>query len=316
MIMVTGAAGFIGYHTARRLLERGDSVLGVDNLNDYYDPELKSDRLRSLNDYQSFIFSKTDICDQAAITSLFQNHQITKVCHLAAQPGVRNSFREPHVYEKVNMGGFLNVIEASKNSGAVNFVYASSSSVYGDFPQASFKETDDVDSPVSLYAATKRGNELMAYTYSRIFGLPTTGLRFFTVYGPWCRPDMAIPRFTRAILEGREIEVFNYGKMERDFTYIDDIVAGITSALDQNFDYEIFNLGNSHPVDLELLMGRLEDLIGKQAIKKYLPRQVGDPLRTCADIEHAASKLGYKPAVMLETGLTAFVEWFRDYYDI
>lgn len=317
MIMVTGAAGFIGFHTVKRLLERGESVLGVDHLIDSYDSSvIKSDRLSILKGFSAFTFSKANICDQAKTADLFQNHQISKVCHLAAQTGVRHSFVNPCIYEKVNLGGFLNVIEAARSSGVDNFVYASSSSVYGDLQKPRFAETDDTNSPSSLYAATKRGNELIAYVYSQQLGLATTGLRFFTVYGPWGRPDMAIPRFTKAILEGREIEVYNFGKMSRDFTYIDDIVDGIISAIDQDFRCEIFNLGNSHPVNLETLIACLETLTGKKAIKKYLPRQAGDPLSTCADIDYAGRMLGYKPAVSIEAGLRSFVEWYREYHDL
>lgn len=312
--LVTGVAGFIGFHTAKRLLEQGDCVFGIDNLNDYYDPQLKKNRLANLYKYDKFVFFQNDLTELESLIDIFEKYDIEKVCHLAAQAGVRYSFINPYAYQKSNLEGFLNLIETAKNAKVKNFVYASSSSVYGNSNKIPFNINDRVDNPISLYAATKRSNELMAYTYSYQFGLPTTGLRFFTVYGPWGRPDMAYFKFTEAILNGKEIQVYNNGKLQRDFTYIDDIVDGVLSALNKNYQYEIFNLGNSEPINLEDFISCLEDNIGKKAQKVYLPMQQGDMFLTYADIEYSTEKLGYKPKVKLDKGLNLFVRWYCEYY--
>jgi len=311
--LVTGAAGFIGFFTAQRLLENGHEVIGIDNLNDYYDTSLKYGRLQILKKYSRFRFFKIDLCDLLSLRQVFDQHKVYKVCHLAAQAGVRYSLNNPYVYQKSNLEGFFNILELSKQRNVANFVYASSSSVYGENKVIPFGIQDRVDTPVSLYAATKRANELLAYTYSYQFGLPTTGLRFFTVYGPWGRPDMAYYKFTEAILFGQEIEIYNYGHMARDFTYIEDIVEGIIAALDRNFNYEIFNLGNSNPVTLEHFIACLEEIIGKKARKKYLPIQPGDVVKTYADITYSTEKLNYVPKTNIYEGLKRFVHWYRGY---
>lgn len=312
-ILVTGAAGFIGYHTCRSLLERGDNVIGFDNLNDYYDVALKQERLKQLEPYENFIFIKGDLTDFDDLEAVFQKHQIDVVCNLAAQVGVRNSITDPFAYQKSNIEGFLNIIELSKRHNITNFVYASLSSVYGNNKKIPFCESDSVDNPISVYAATKKADELMAYSYSHLFGLNCTGLRFFTVYGPWGRPDMAIFKFTRAILAGEEIELYNFGNMKRDFTYIDDIVQGIVASIDTPMRYEIFNLGNSNTVELEYLVKCLEKELGITAKKKLLPLQAGDMLETYADVSYAREKLGFEPKVGIEEGIRRFVEWYRLY---
>jgi UDP-glucuronate 4-epimerase len=313
VILVTGSAGFIGYHTARSLLERGDRVIGLDNLNDYYDISLKQARLKQLEPYGNFTFIKEDLTDFEELEVVFQKNQIDVVCNIAAQVGVRNSIIDPFAYQKSNIEGFLNIIELSKRNNISNFVYASSSSVYGNNKKVPFSESDPVDNPISIYAATKKADELIAHSYSHLFGLNCTGLRFFTVYGPWGRPDMAIFKFTRAILEGEEIELYNFGNMKRDFTYIDDIVKGIVASIDTPMLYEIFNLGNSNTVNLDYLVKCLEKELGIAAKKKLLPLQAGDMLETFADISYAREKLGFEPKVGIEEGIRRFVEWYRLY---
>lgn len=314
-ILVTGAAGFIGSHTCRSLLKRGDNVIGFDNLNDYYDVGLKQERLKQLEPYENFIFVKGDLTDFDDLEAVFQKHQIDVVCNLAAQVGVRNSITDPFAYQKSNIEGFLNIIELSKRHNIDNFVYASSSSVYGNNKKVPFSESDSVDNPISIYAATKKADELMAHSYSHLFGLNCTGLRFFTVYGPWGRPDMAIFKFTRAILAGEEIELYNFGNMKRDFTYIDDIVQGIVASIDNPMRYEIFNLGNSNTVELEYLVKCLEKELGITAKKKLLPLQAGDMLETYADVSSAREKLGFEPKVGIEEGIKRFVEWYGSYIE-
>jgi len=310
---VTGAAGFIGFYVSKRLLEQGDRVIGLDSLNNYYDPSLKKARLAILEKYDKFSFIHSDLVNLPVVQDIFRSNKIDKVCHLAAQAGVRYSFENPFTYQKSNLEGFLNLLEVAKQAGVENFVYASSSSVYGANNKIPFDVKDRVDSPISLYAATKRANELMAHTYSYQFDLPTTGLRFFTVYGPWGRPDMAYFKFTEAIFKGREIDVYNFGDMKRDFTYIDDVIDGVISALDKSFNYEIFNLGNSEPVNLGDFIECIESITGKKAKKRYLPIQPGDVPVTYANIEHSTEKLGYSPKTSISEGLERFVEWFMDY---
>ena len=314
-ILVTGAAGFIGYNTCRSLLERGDRVIGLDNLNDYYDVALKQRRLKQLEPYENFIFIKGDLTDFNELEAVFQKYQIDLVCNLAAQVGVRNSIIDPFAYQKSNIEGFLNIIELSKRHNIDNFVYASSSSVYGNNKKVPFSESDSVDNPISIYAATKKADELIAHSYSHLFELNCTGLRFFTVYGPWGRPDMAIFKFTQAILAGEKIELYNFGNMKRDFTYIDDIVQGIVASIDTPMRYEIFNLGNSNTVELEYLVKCLEKELGIKAKKKLLPLQAGDMLETFADVSSAREKLGFEPEVGIEEGIRRFVEWYRLYIE-
>ena len=313
-ILITGTAGFIGYHVTRSLLDRGDQVIGLDNLNDYYDVTLKEDRLKQLEPYDNFIFIKGDLTNFDELEAVFQKHQIDIVCNLAAQVGVRNSITDPFAYQKSNIEGFLNIIELSKRHNIDNFVYASSSSVYGNNKKVPFSESDSVDNPISIYAATKKGDELRAHSYSQLFGWNCTGMRFFTVYGPWGRPDMAIFKFTRAILAGEEIELYNFGNMKRDFTYIDDIVQGIVASIDNPMRYEIFNLGNSNTVELEYLVKCLEKELGIATKKKLLPLQAGDMLETFADVSSAREKLGFEPNVGIEEGIKRFVEWYKSYF--
>jgi UDP-glucuronate 4-epimerase len=323
-ILVTGAAGFIGMHVAKALLERGDEVIGLDNLNDYYDPALKEARLRNL-ECARFEFVKADLGDASAVSHAVG--QCSQVVHLAAQAGVRYSLENPSVYIQSNVVGFANVLEACRQTGIRHLVYASSSSVYGGNTKMPFSEEDNVDHPISLYAATKKTNELMAYTYSHLFDLPTTGLRFFTVYGPWGRPDMAPFLFTRAILGGEPIKVFNYGKMLRDFTYVDDIVKGVVAILDkppikdrEHLDseapYKVYNIGNSQPVELMRFIEILEKELGRGALKELLPMQPGDVPATFADTSALEEVTGLKPATSLEAGLKQFVKWYRSYYQI
>ncbi len=313
-IIVTGSAGFIGYHLSDRLLRDGYRVIGIDNINHYYDPALKTKRLERLGRYPEFVFHKTDITDFEAMKSIFHQVHPDRVCHLAAQAGVRHSLTHPEDYIHTNLTGFFNVIELSKQIGVENFVYASSSSVYGNNPRIPFSESDRVDTPISLYAATKISNELIAYNYSHLYQLPTTGLRFFTAYGPWGRPDMALFIFTRAILAGKPIQVYNYGQMKRDFTYIDDIVSGITAALDHPFPVEVFNLGNHHPVELAYFIELIEQALGKKAIRELMPLQAGDISQSSADIEHARQRLGYNPSTPVEVGVRAFIAWYMEHY--
>lgn len=331
-ILVTGAAGFIGYHVARRLMERGDRVIGLDNLNDYYDVRLKHARLTQLKKFSAFKFAKLDIADQAAVNDVFKREKPERVVHLAAQAGVRYSLTHPHPYVSSNLVGFLNILEACRHGKIAHLVFASSSSVYGANTKMPFSVRDNVDHPLSLYAATKKANELMAHSYSHLYGLPVTGLRFFTVYGPWGRPDMSLFLFTRAILAGEPIDVFNNGNMRRDFTYIDDIVEGIVRVADQipnqnpnwtgddpdpgssKAPYRIYNIGNNQPVDLLAMIRTLEDHLGKTAEKRFLPMQPGDVPETYANVETLRDAVGFTPSTPIDVGIARFVAWYRDYY--
>jgi UDP-glucuronate 4-epimerase len=331
-LLVTGAAGFIGYHTAKMLLARGDEVVGLDNLNDYYDPELKKARLRALEGAKNFRFVKTDLTDVAAMEQVFREGKFDRVVHLAAQAGVRYSIPHPHVYVQSNVTGFLHILEGCRYNGIEHLVYASTSSVYGANSRLPFTEDQNVDHPLSLYAATKKANELMAHSYSSLYRLPTTGLRFFTVYGPWGRPDMALFLFTKHILAGKPIDLFNAGNHQRDFTYVDDIARGVLAVLDHpaegdpnwdaknpspqssNAPYKIYNIGNQHPVTLMRYIEVLEKCLGKKAQKNLLPNQPGDILDTCADVEALARDVGYRPRTPLEEGVKQFVEWYLAYY--
>ncbi len=322
-ILVTGSAGFIGYHLSTRLLKQGDEVVGVDNLNSYYDVKLKETRLERLQKESRFRFIKIDIADREAMAALFDREQFDRVFHLAAQAGVRYSLTNPHAYTESNLTGFLNILEGCRHTAVAHLVYASSSSVYGANKQMPFSVYDNVDHPVSLYGATKKANELMAYTYSHLYRMPTTGLRFFTVYGPWGRPDMALFIFTKAIFEGKPIEVYNFGQMERDFTYIDDIVEGVlrVGAIIPTGDqitapYRLFNIGNHQPVSLLKFIDLLEQEIGKKTERLLLPIQPGDVPKTFADIEDLKAYCGFAPATPIEEGIKRFVEWYRAYYGI
>jgi len=323
-ILVTGAAGFIGMQTALRLLQRGDEVVGVDSLNEYYDPQLKRARLRQLQPFARFKFECLDIVDRQTMADLFTRERFDRVVHLAAQAGVRYSLKNPHAYTDSNLTGFLNVLEGCRNSKVEHLVYASSSSVYGGNTKLPFAETDPVNTPVSLYAATKKANELMAHSYSHLYGLPATGLRFFTVYGPWGRPDMAYFLFTRAILEGRPIDVFNHGEMKRDFTYIDDIVEGVCRVLDRvatpdaesNVPHKIFNIGNQNPVALGDFISCLEAALGKKASRRLLPMQDGDVLSTYADVNALRQWVGFQPTTQLSEGIGRFVSWYVHHYAV
>jgi len=312
--LVTGAAGFIGFHVARALLERGQEVIGIDNLNPYYDVSLKRGRLELITPNPLFTFYHGDINDLATLETIFANHSIDRICNLAAQAGVRHSIQNPFIYEESNLKGFLNLLEIARHSPVRNFVFASSSSVYGNNRKLPFSIDDTVDTPISLYAATKKANELMAHAYSHLFDIPLTGLRYFTVYGPWGRPDMALFLFTEAILNGRPIEIYNFGKMKRDFTYIDDIVEGTIAALDNPFKYEIFNLGNSKSVELMKLIEIIEEELGMVAEKKFLPMQPGDVAETYADIEKTKRLLGFDPKTSIRSGIRRFLSWYRQYY--
>jgi UDP-glucuronate 4-epimerase len=323
-ILVTGAAGFIGMHTAVRLLTRGDEVVGIDNLNDYYDPALKRARLQQLQKYPNFRFIQLDIADTAAITELFAGEKFQMVIHLAAQAGVRYSLQNPHAYVQSNLVGFVNILEGCRHAHIEHLVYASSSSVYGGNTKMPFSEQDNVDHPISLYAATKKSNELMAHTYSHLYGIPTTGLRFFTVYGPWGRPDMAYFKFTKAIIEGKAIEVYNNGNMSRDFTYIDDIVEGVVRVADQPAQadsaakppYTVFNIGNHAPVALMDFIAALERALGKAAEKVFLPMQDGDVPATYADTQALEAAIHFAPATKVEEGVNRFVSWYKQYYGV
>ena len=330
-VLVTGAAGFIGMHVCERLLARGDEVVGVDNLNDYYDVALKEARLARLSPNPRFQLSRLDIADREGIAALFAAERPQGVINLAAQAGVRYSLENPHSYVDSNVVGFVNILEGCRYNGVEHFVYASSSSIYGGNERMPYSEHDNVDHPVSLYAATKKANELMAHTYSHLFKLPTTGLRFFTVYGPWGRPDMAYFLFTRAILEGRSINVFNHGKMRRDFTYIDDITEGVIRILDRppqadpGFDrqtpdpatswapYRVLNIGNNQPVELMVFIAALEQALGKAATKNFLPMQDGDVPATYADTTEIAREVGFSAGTPVDEGLRRFVDWYRSY---
>jgi len=333
-LLITGAAGFIGFHLSKKLLEEEYQVIGVDNLNDYYDPGLKNARLEILDGYNNFSFHKVDLKDKAEVDNIFETYKPTHVINLAAQAGVRYSIENPYAYVDSNLIGFMNILEACRNFPVKHLIYASSSSVYGGNRVVPFSTSHNVDHPVSLYAATKKSNELMAHTYSHLYGIPTTGLRFFTVYGPWGRPDMAYFSFTRDIIAGKPIKVFNHGKMERDFTYIDDIIEGIVRLMDRipaaNKDwdetkddistsfapYKIYNIGNNEPVSLLRFIEILEVKIGKKAEKIYMDMQPGDVLRTYADVSDLERDIGFRPSTSLEQGLGEFVKWYKDYYRI
>jgi len=315
-ILVTGSAGFIGFHLARQLLQEGIEVVGYDNVNDYYDPSLKEARLRILNDFDQFKFYRADLCDLATLQKVFSDQTIEKVVHLAAQAGVRYSLINPFAYQKSNLEGFLNIIELSKRAKVKNFIYASSSSVYGNNRHLPFSVQDNVDRPISLYAATKKSNELIAHVYAHLYQLPCTGLRFFTVYGPYGRPDMALFIFTKNILEGKPIDVYNFGQMKRDFTYIDDIVAGLRSAIDKPFPYEIFNLGNHHSENLMDFIHLIEEYSGRKAQINFQPIQPGDVPETYADISTATEKLGFRPRTDIREGIKLFLDWYFEYYHI
>lgn len=333
-ILVTGAAGFIGFHLARRLLARGDKIVGLDNLNNYYDVSLKRSRLALLEGRPNFRFVKLDLSDRPAMERLFGEEKFERVAHLAAQAGVRYSLVNPHAYVEANVVGFMNILEGCRKHGIAHLVYASSSSVYGANAKLPFSVHDNVDHPVSLYAATKKANELMAHTYSHLYNLPTTGLRFFTVYGPWGRPDMALFKFTRAILDGQPIDVYNHGNMQRDFTYIDDIVEGVVRVIDRvptgnpgwdgvkpdpgtsRAPYKIYNIGNHQPVELLHLIDTLERALGKRAQRRLLPMQPGDVPATFADIDDLTRDTGFRPTTSIEEGVPKFVAWYREYYKV
>lgn len=333
-VLVTGAAGFIGFHVSQALLARGDEVIGIDNLNDYYEVSLKEARLALLTPHSNFRFIRMDIGDRNTMAALFANEGVDKVVHLAAQAGVRYSLENPLAYADSNLVGFLNILEGCRQGKIQHLVYASSSSVYGANESMPFSVHDNVDHPVSLYAATKKANELMAHSYSHLYGLPTTGLRFFTVYGPWGRPDMSPFLFVRAILEGKPLKIFNNGKHRRDFTYIDDIVEGVLQTLDHtatpNTDWsglapdpassrapwKIYNIGNSQPVELLTYIGHIENALGRSAQKELLPLQPGDVEHTYADVEQLKIDTGYAPSTSIESGINKFVSWYKNFYNI
>lgn len=333
-ILVTGAAGFIGMHVCQKLLQRGDQVVGLDNLNDYYSPELKQARLAQLQPFAGFSFEKIDIANTEAIEKLFLQQRFDAVVHLAAQAGVRYSLKNPLAYAQSNLIGFTNILEACRHNPVKHLVYASSSSVYGGNTKVPFSESDNVDHPVSFYAASKKANELMAHSYSHLYGISSTGLRFFTVYGPWGRPDMAMWLFTEAILQNQPIKVFNHGKLQRDFTYIDDIVEGVIRVLDQpatgtentNADqldpasssapHRIFNIGNHQPVELETFISTLEQCLGKTAVKQYMEMQAGDVFATYADTSRLQAAVGFQPDTRLSDGVENFVRWYKQYHHL
>ncbi len=333
-VLVTGAAGFIGSTLSLKLLARGDQVHGIDNLNNYYDVSLKQARLARTTTQRNFSFEKLDVADREGMAALFKKHSFDVVVHLAAQAGVRYSLENPHAYIDSNIVGFCNVLEGCRHSKAKHLVFASSSSVYGANTRLPFSEHDNVDHPVSLYAATKKANELMAHTYAHLYGLPCTGLRFFTVYGPWGRPDMALFKFTRGILEGKPIPVFNGGQMVRDFTYVDDIVEGVIRTSDHTAQanpqwsgekpdpatsrapYRVYNIGNNRPVELMRYINVLEDCLGKKAVMEMLPMQPGDVPATYADTAALGADVGFRPDTPVEVGIARFVEWYRAYYKV
>jgi len=333
-VLVTGAAGFIGFHLTRKLLAAGKRVVGLDNLNPYYDPKLKEARLALLQAEPNFVFERLDLEDRAAMSALFEKHHFDAVVNLAAQAGVRYSIENPHAYIDSNIVGFLNVLEGCRHHKVGHLVYASSSSVYGANTTLPFSVHDNIDHPLSLYAATKKANELMAHTYSSLYGLPTTGLRFFTVYGPWGRPDMMLFLFTKAILEGRPIDVFNHGQMQRDFTYVDDIVESVARLVDHvaapdpawssdkpdpatsRVPYRVFNIGNHAPVPLLEMIAVLERTLGRVAEKRMLPMQQGDVPATFDDVQALVDAIDFKPATSVETGVGKFVEWYREFYRV
>lgn len=333
-VLITGAAGFIGHSLSKKLLARGDRVIGVDNLNDYYDVNLKKARLAQLQTHESFSFYQYYLEDAEKLNAVFKSKQPQRVVNLAAQAGVRYSLENPQAYVSANLVGFVNILEACRHHGVEHLVYASSSSVYGANTNMPFSVHNNVDHPISLYAASKKSNELLAHTYSHLFNLPCTGLRFFTVYGPWGRPDMALFKFTRAILNDEPIDVFNHGKHKRDFTYIDDIVEGVICTLDRiapgnaewdsdqpdpassKAPYRLYNIGSNNPVELMHYIAVLEQALGKQAEKNFLPMQAGDVPVTFADVDALMNDLGYKPTTSVETGVARFVEWYRDFYQV
>ena len=323
-ILVTGAAGFIGFHVARRLLNEGLAVVGLDNLNSYYDPVLKEARLDVLRRHPRFAFEQIDLADRASMERLFAQHRFARVVHLAAQAGVRHSIDRPHTYVDANLEGFVNVLEGCRHHGCGHLVYASSSSVYGANTKLPFSVGDKTDHPISLYAATKKANELIAHSYSHLYRLPVTGLRFFTVYGPWGRPDMAVFLFAKAILEGEIIKLFNHGKMRRDFTYIDDVSNVVVEIIDRipaggeagRAPARIYNVGNHRPEDRMHVVAVLEKELGREAVKEMLPMQPGDVMETFADIDDLTRDTGFRPQTSIEDGLRNFVAWYRDYYRI
>jgi len=329
-ILVTGAAGFIGFHLARRLAEQGRSVVGLDNLNAYYDPRLKQARLDRLASFSSFQFENLDLADRAGMAKLFARHRFPSVVHLAAQPGVRHSLVDPHAYADANLAGFLNVLEGCRHSGCRHLVYASSSSVYGANARLPFDTSDNVDHPLSLYGATKKANELMAHAYAHLFALPATGLRFFTVYGPWGRPDMAMWLFTKAIIEGTPVRLFNHGRMRRDFTYIDDVIEAMARLIDKppagdpqwsgtadparsRAPWRVYNIGNNRPVEVTEVVRLIEQAVGKPAIRELAPMQPGDVPETCANVDDLAAAVGFAPKTPIAEGIARFVDWYRDY---
>lgn len=333
-ILITGAAGFIGFHLSKELLRQSHEIIGIDNLNDYYDPKLKDDRIAILQEFDNFSFYKIDLKEKTEVDNVFKTHKPTVVINLAAQAGVRYSIENPYAYVDSNLIGFMNILEACRNYPVDHLLYASSSSVYGGNKVAPFSTNHNVDHPVSLYAATKKSNELMAHTYSHLYGIPTTGLRFFTVYGPFGRPDMAYFSFTKDILANNPIKVFNHGEMERDFTYVDDVVEGIVKLIkkapspNQEWDeskddlsssfapYKIYNIGNSNPVKLMRFIKALESALGKEAEKIYLDMQPGDVHRTYADVRDLEREINFKPSTSIEDGLQKFIDWYLDYYKI
>lgn len=315
-VFVTGSAGFIGSSLTMYLLERGDKVVGIDNHNDYYDPSLKEARVNRFIDHPNYTHIRMDIRDRDIVDSLFKKNQFDSVVNLAAQAGVRYSIENPSAYIDSNIVGFANILEACRHNKVKHLVYASSSSVYGSNSKTPFSVHDNVDHPVSLYAATKKANELMAHSYSHLYNLPTTGLRFFTVYGPWDRPDMALQKFTKSILSGKKIQVYNFGKHRRDFTYIDDIVSGVRAAIDKNFKCEIFNLGNNKSENLMNVINLIEKGLNKTAEIEYKPLQPGDALETHANIDHSIKKLNFQPSVSIDKGILLFIDWFKEYYNV
>lgn len=320
-ILITGVAGFIGYHLAQRLLTDGEQVYGIDNLNDYYDVSLKKARLEQLLPRSGFTFQYLDISDRAAMANLFQNQQFDRVVHLAAQAGVRYSLQNPHAYVDSNLVGFTNILEGCRQAKIQHLVFASSSSVYGSNTKVPFSVEDNVDRPISLYAATKKANELMAHSYSHLYNLPMTGLRFFTVYGAWGRPDMAYFKFVKAIAEDKPIEVYNFGKMQRDFTYIDDVIEGVVRVMykvpqhsDTQAPYKLYNIGNHSPVELLEFIKSIEQAMGKSAKKNFLPMQPGDVLSTYADVDELIKDVDFQPTTPIQEGIAKFVRWYKEYY--
>jgi UDP-glucuronate 4-epimerase len=334
LILVTGAAGFIGFHVARRLLQNGRAVVGLDNLNAYYDPALKQARLRELEKLPGFRFVKLDLADRAGMASIFAEYRFPLVIHLAAQAGVRHSLVDPHTYADANLTGFLNVLEGCRHARSQHLLYASSSSVYGANTAMPFSTAQNVDHPLSLYGATKKANELMAHAYAHLFALPTTGLRFFTVYGPWGRPDMAMWLFTVAINEGQPIKLFNYGKMRRDFTYVDDVVEAVVRLVDKpptgnptwsgqhpdpassRAPWKVYNIGNNSPVEVPFVVDLIEAALGKATKRELLPMQPGDVPETRAEVTDLETWVGFKPSTSIETGVRRFIDWYRDYHGI